>query len=65
MDGMFTLRPLVAGLVASAPVWVLIAFGAYAAGRRKPFTIADLFILVTAEAVAIAAAYPTWIMARE
>lgn len=65
IDGTFTLWPLLTGLVASAPAWVAIAFAAYAVGRQQQFSLRDLLIFVTAEAVAIAIAYPAFIVARE
>jgi hypothetical protein len=39
-----------------SPLWVLIAFCAYAAGRGKQFRLADLFTLVLFEAIAIVVA---------
>lgn len=65
MNGEFNLGPLLSGLIASAPLWVLIVFGAYAMGRGKQFSIADLLILIAVEAIAIAIALPSFYFARE
>ena len=51
-----------------SPLWVLIAFCAYAAGRGKQFRLADLFVLLAIEAFAILVAMacvPPLTIARE
>ena len=65
LDGELTLWPLLTGLVASAPVWVAIAFAAYTVGRGEQFRLKDLLIFVAAEAIALAVASPSFMIARD
>ena len=62
--GVITLWPLFAGLIAAAPVWVLIVFLCYVAGRGRQVSIAELLAIITLEAIALAIAAPSFIMAR-
>jgi hypothetical protein len=51
-----------------SPLWVPIAFCAHLAGRGKQFRLADLFVLVTLEAIALAVAMaciPVLMVARD